>query len=286
MHFWTEMTMECWLVVLGTAFNIMALPMVRKIRQLLPDGAQNRGWLFLLGLIPFFVAGYITFLILVCHPAATGPVDTSKLAIVPAVFFCGGIFVYVVCTLSYLTVDKLVKLHQVEKDSITDALTGLFNRRHMEPSLDREIALARRNKLPLSLMVVDIDHFKQINDTHGHPAGDAILVEFAARIKNVVRETDMVFRYGGDEFVILLPGAPASGAKILADRLCRKINEAPFIVAPGHGSIDCTSSIGVAELRAGETRDTWVKRADSALYLAKKQGRGRAACAELSFAAA
>lgn len=160
--------------------------------------------------------------------------------------------------------------------AITDALTGLYNRRYMENHLAALIDQAASRGKPLALLVLDIDHFKSVNDTHGHDAGDDVLREFALRMRKSIRGLDLACRYGGEEFVIVMPETEMSVATAVAERLRRRIASEPFLIQQGSGSIDVTISIGIATLDASSDNGAKIlKRADQALYRAKRDGRNR-----------
>jgi diguanylate cyclase (GGDEF)-like protein/PAS domain S-box-containing protein len=156
----------------------------------------------------------------------------------------------------------------------TDELTGLLNRRVFRAELGREIARALRYRQPLALVAVDLDHFKRINDEHGHDAGDAVLVGFAQLARRTVRQVDLICRMGGEEFDILLPNTILEGAVLLAERLAQELRQAKFRC--GDAEIGVTASFGVATLSGPEdTVDGILKRADQAMYAAKLAGRDR-----------
>lgn len=154
-----------------------------------------------------------------------------------------------------------------------DALTGVGNRAAMEQTLNTELALASRHGGRFSLLLIDIDHFKLINDRHGHAAGDEALREVAARLQELTRSTDAVFRYGGEEFVILLRNTDVNAAAILAERLRYAIECAP--VRCGDALLDVTISSGLTGYRDGASANTLLEHADRALYRAKETGRNR-----------
>ncbi|MEL6947667.1 MAG: PleD family two-component system response regulator, partial [Pseudomonadota bacterium] len=167
-------------------------------------------------------------------------------------------------------------VQQTMEMAIKDPLTGLFNRRyfdtHMEALLDKACASSQ----PLSLMVLDIDHFKMVNDTYGHQAGDEVLKTFAERIQRNMRAKNLVCRFGGEEFVIALPETDRDLAYVIADRMRREIAEAPFVVLGGEQSISVTVSAGIASLQGPQDHaGDLVKRADEALYEAKRNGRNQ-----------
>jgi len=154
-----------------------------------------------------------------------------------------------------------------------DALTGAGNRVALEVAADREIALARRSGQPTAILVIDIDHFKAINDRYGHNAGDRVLVDVARQLRQSCRESDSVFRFGGEEFVVLLSQTEENGAAAIAERI--RANIAAMNTFYQQQVIHITASIGIASLDRGESLHTWFDRADRALYLAKQAGRNR-----------
>src|SRR5271170_3048815 len=160
--------------------------------------------------------------------------------------------------------------------AITDALTGLFNRRYMESHLGTLIEQATARGKPLATLVIDIDYFKSINDSHGHDAGDDVLRDFALRIKRSIRGIDLACRYGGEEFVVVMPETDMTVAAMVAERLRRRIAAEPFAIAQGSRHVAVTISIGIAGLRGkDDTAANLLKRADQALYRAKRDGRNR-----------
>lgn len=171
-----------------------------------------------------------------------------------------------------------VLLHQeARRLSLTDPLTELWNFRYFQLQAIREVEAATRYHRPLGLLIVDLDHFKRVNDLHGHPVGDQVLTEIGRRIRTATRLPDVVARYGGEEFVLLLPGTDAAGAMVTAERIRQRIARLP-IVAGGSDAlrVTVTCSIGVAAYPThGMTIDELLRRADAALYAAKSQGRDR-----------
>lgn len=164
----------------------------------------------------------------------------------------------------------------LEKLSTTDALTGLRNRRFLTEVLSLEVLRATRYRTPLSLLMADVDHFKQVNDTYGHPTGDAVLQATAEAILRVVRTTDVAGRYGGEEFLAVLPHTDLDGAFTLAERLRIAIESAECVAGDGR-RFSVTSSFGVAQLARSEDVAALVQRVDGALYEAKAAGRNRVA---------
>jgi two-component system cell cycle response regulator len=162
--------------------------------------------------------------------------------------------------------------------AITDALTGLHNRRYMESHLGTLAEQAAVRGRPLSILILDIDFFKSINDTHGHSAGDEVLKEFSRRLKKAVRGIDLACRYGGEEFVVVMPDTDIAMATVVAERLRRRIAAEPFPINQNTRTVQATISIGIAAMRSAEDLpSTIIKRADQALYRAKSEGRNRVA---------
>ncbi|MDQ7073661.1 MAG: GGDEF domain-containing protein [Gammaproteobacteria bacterium] len=152
-----------------------------------------------------------------------------------------------------------------------DALTGTHNRLGMDQMLPREIQLAQRHQTPISLLIVDLDRFKRVNDTLGHQAGDALLCELTTVFRRYLRKTDLIFRYGGDEFVIALNNTDQKGANIVATRIQQGIATTPFNFKGME--INISVSIGLTEIQPDDSLDSAFCRADEALYQAKRQGR-------------
>jgi two-component system cell cycle response regulator len=163
--------------------------------------------------------------------------------------------------------------------AITDGLTGLHNRRYLERHLATLVQQAAARSRPLSLLILDIDHFKTINDGHGHSAGDDVLREFSRRVRKAVRGIDLACRLGGEEFVVAMPDTDAALAILVGERIRQKIAGEPFQVT-GPAGITVTVSVGVSSLLSpNDTPQALLKRADEALYRAKREGRNRVAAA-------
>lgn len=165
--------------------------------------------------------------------------------------------------------------NELRRLATTDQLTGVHNRQHFESHLEQAVGESMRYGRPLALLMLDLDHFKRVNDAHGHDEGDVILQRVADRLNQSLRDTDILARWGGEEFMVLAPEVEAEGAKRLADKLRSCVQEVPV---KGDGVI--TTSVGVAEHRADEDRQLLLKRVDNALYAAKSAGRDRIHVAE------
>ena len=163
------------------------------------------------------------------------------------------------------------------QSALRDPLTGTGNRIAMDQTLQREIDMARRHLQPLSLLMLDIDHFKRVNDSHGHNAGDKVLKAVAAAIKGQLRNVDMVFRFGGEEFLILLSNTSREAAALVGERLRHAAQAQDY--RADTVPIELTVSLGCSTLLPGESAESLIRRADSALYVAKREGRNRLAMA-------
>jgi two-component system cell cycle response regulator len=164
-------------------------------------------------------------------------------------------------------------VRELRRASVTDPLTGLWNYGYLQAALHREVARAARFARPLSVLMLDLDLFRRVNNTYGHQRGSQILVEFGQRVASQTRRVDVLARYGGEEFVLILPETGEEGVGQAAERICARIREKPFGAAAGI-SVSLTVSIGAAVYpRHGRTATTLLHRADAALYEAKRAGR-------------
>jgi two-component system, cell cycle response regulator len=174
-----------------------------------------------------------------------------------------------------LAVENVLRHRDVQRLAVTDELTGLANYRSFLQTVDREVDRAARYGRPMSLLLLDVDHFKAVNDTFGHQRGDAVLAELAQRVRAQVRDVDTVARYGGEEVVVVLPETDADGAELAAERIRQAVRSRPFADADGTGDpVRVTVSLGVAVHEPGSgSADALLRRADEALYAAKRAGR-------------
>lgn len=162
--------------------------------------------------------------------------------------------------------------------ALQDPLTGVGNRIALETTLAREIGLAQRHQQSLSLLIIDLDHFKSINDNFGHIAGDCVLKDTATQLNLCCRDTDAIYRFGGEEFIVILNKTDLDGAVIIAERLRTCIEESS--TTHNDSVINITASVGVTSLRKEDSMNSLIERADHALYQAKKSGRNQTACPE------
>lgn len=174
-------------------------------------------------------------------------------------------------------IDSLRKqLEQVKEESKTDTLTGISNRKAFDATLEHSILTSREDNKPFSLLLLDIDHFKLFNDNYGHLIGDKVLRYVAASLKRSVKGSDFVARFGGEEFVIILPGTNISGAMTVAEQIREAISSGKLTdkgTDESYGTL--TISIGVTQFRVSDLSNELIERADKALYLAKNRGRNR-----------
>lgn len=175
-----------------------------------------------------------------------------------------------------LQAQLLTAREALREQATRDSLTRLWNRLAILDTLNRELSRAARERRPVGLVMVDLDHFKNVNDTHGHQVGDAVLQEAARRMQKAMREYDAIGRYGGEEFLILLPGCEESDSFNQAERLRRIISQPPMPLPDG-GSLSISASFGVTTAVPADawTAESLIRTADQALYLAKKRGRNR-----------
>lgn len=209
--------------------------------------------------------------------ALTSPALTTSFVQDPfqmATFLVSTVFAYAI-TISLALMLFRGKEIELRKLARSDPLTGLYNRYSLDEHANREVQRSKRYQMPLSLIVLDIDRFKRINDAYGHAAGDRVLIRVARELTRATRETDIVFRIGGEEFLILLSCTSSREAAVVAERLRSGI-ESMEVDGTGR-SLSVTASFGVSELAKGEGWEVAFNRADSALYEAKRRGRNRIA---------
>jgi diguanylate cyclase (GGDEF)-like protein len=264
------------LIIVGALILVVSLvPANRLITQLSP-GRIRRNWQVLRVLIIVFIFGYL------CYVAVnwSGRLEYSRSIshyVVPVIYFLGACFVFLVATFALETAVHIRRATVFDLENITDPLLGIHNRRYLDLRLKQEVLRAVRYQMPLSIVLVDIDQFKQINDTYGHLAGDFVLTSLGKQVLNAARNTDVVARYGDDEIMIIATNTPISGAITFAERLRKSVADA-ILVPPGEltggQTVRVTVSIGVA-IVGPETGTViaLVKSVDDALARAKAQGR-------------
>jgi diguanylate cyclase (GGDEF)-like protein len=258
-------------VLLVTSLCLLAISVtvVRKLTKELPKGVIRRRWFILGGLILLFFFGYLGFFI-----PKYGTFYTAVEILVTAIMFFGAVFVLLVCLLAYRTTKELKRIYVLEVETITDPLLGIFNRRYLDRRLEEEVLRAKRHGLELSLLMVDIDNFKLVNDTWGHQIGDLVLKHLTQMLAETLRHTDIIARFGGEEFVVLLPHTPELEALKLAEKLRITVEQTPLHRVP---ELSMTVSIGSSCLLPNDdSAYSLLERADKAMYRAKRDGRNRA----------
>lgn len=261
------------LIVAAAVILASALIPVWKLSRRLPAGKIRSWWQILTALIHFFIAGYGIYAVINWNSY----LSLADL-VVPAIFFCGAIFVLMVCTLSLQTALDIERLCTLEQENITDPLMGIFNRRYLDRRLKEEVMRAQRYQHSLSILLLDIDHFKKINDNYGHSTGDIVLKKLGRLITSYVRESDIVARFGGEEILVILPNTAEASASLLAERLRKAVGYSEIWPLQEEGDrafdIRITVSIGVASFdQAAPDSRILLDLADKALYQAKKKGR-------------
>ena len=270
-------TLKNLLLIFGSLILCFSLRPIRKTLRPLPAGRVRFLWQLLFILVCCFIVGYLGYTLIFW-----GRYHNTVDLIVPLIFFLGSVFVLLACLLSQQTAEDLKRIFVLEQESTTDSLMGIYNRRYMERRLHEEFFRSLRYGLPLSLVMIDIDHFKKINDRWGHQVGDRVLKELAELIIATVRESDTVCRYGGEELLIILPHTDTRAALVMADNLRLLIEQQNLLESDRsrrQEPIRLTVSLGVAGLEANmESTHQLIGMADKALYYAKQRGRNRVEC--------
>jgi two-component system cell cycle response regulator len=258
---------------------LFALAAIAAIRRPDPE-ARERPRSRDLTAVPLVIAAFAAAGMIVADRLDQGPITGGVLAILLTLF--AGLLVrqlLIIRDRTRLATQLRAALREQERLAVTDGLTGVYNRRFFQEMLRIEAERAGRAETPLSLVLLDLDEFKKVNDSYGHPAGDTVLAQIADRIRGAVRPTDIVARYGGEEFGCLLPGADEEVAIEIAEQIRQSIGRTEVAVGQGR-SVRLTSSLGVSTAGTGGGRplsdpDGLVNDADAALYRAKATGRDR-----------
>jgi len=258
--------------IAGLLLILASLVAVRKIILELPKGSILIKWKILSIVIMLFVGGYLHLI----YQHRVGDSVSSETVVSLLIFF-GAIFVFMISTLSLETTRDLRRIGVLEHENITDTLMGIKNRRYLDTKLNDEFIKYENYSTPFSVLMLDIDHFKSVNDTYGHDVGDEVLKIVGERIQEYVRDGDCVARYGGEEIVIVCPSTTEDHAFNLAERLRIFIENLPVCSAEKcntDSDLHITVSIGVSECNSEhkEANDI-IKSADTALYKAKNGGR-------------
>ena len=261
------------LILAGSFCLIIAMYLSYKLIAELPNDSFKKGWQILTYSIVFFIFSYWFLVFLISQQKQEIVILFTSLVI-----FAASIYIYYVCNLSSRTLVSLKRIDVLEREIVKDELMGIYNRRYFMSRLKEEFERYKRYQLPFSLLLLDIDHFKKVNDTYGHVVGDKCLIQLAKLISKNIRPSDIFARYGGEEMAILLPNTWQTDAKNVADKVRVIIEEKNINIDISNEVetlfLNCTVSIGVSttskELVKG---NDIIKQADEALYLAKAKGR-------------
>lgn len=257
--------------IVGIMLLLTTLIPLKKLMHELPHGSIRRSWFILSSMILIFITTYIVIAI----RFRTGS-DFSSREIICTLLFLGALFVLIVSTLSMRTTRDIKRIYTLEIENITDSLMNIGNRRYLDQKLQEEFSKAERYNLAFSVLMIDIDHFKNVNDTYGHDAGDTVLKYLGAFIQKLIRTYDTVARYGGEEIMVLCPLTDGHHATWLAERLRHGIEQS-VIILNNMKETQVTVSIGIAEYtQEVSSVEDLLKRADKAMYRAKEEGRNRA----------
>ena len=258
----------CNLDIAGILLLFATLLPLRKLIHELPHGSMRKLWLLLTGMVIFFIITYIVLAI----QFRTG-IDFLSREIICAVLFFGALFVFKVSILSMQTTRDIKRIYTLEIENITDPLMKISNRRYLEQKLQEEFLKAKRYNLDFSILMIDIDHFKNVNDTYGHNTGDIVLIELGIIIKNLIRTYDTVARYGGEEIMVLCPLTDGEHTVLLAERLRQEIEQSTVMMKDKQ-EIHITISIGVCECTDEiSCVEDLIRYADQAMYHVKENGR-------------
>lgn len=271
------MFLQMCFIIIGAIYLFLSLVPIRRLIIEVEDNDLKKKWKILSSLIVFFIIFYVIFALNLWMSREI--VDSLSL-VISLMFLCGGGFCYLVGKLALQTMKDVKNLAILQHESVTDVLMGIKNRRYFDQKICEEVALSKRYKLPLSIIMVDVDYFKNINDTYGHKVGDEVLKSIAVLILSVVRDTDIVARYGGEEVVIITPNSGKQEAELLAERL-RRVIESTIVttISSTQEVVQVTASMGVCSMSHAITdKDALIEEADAALYIAKNQGRNRVVC--------
>lgn len=259
---------------------VYGFQMVLIARALLYDRATRAGraWRLLFGgvVMILIVLGLRAGSALAGHTEFAQPQNNLPLQPIQLIAYIAMMSIALPGSIGFLLLVKERTDREFMHLAMTDSLTGIPNRRALMNYASH--ALARRSGLPLALLMIDVDHFKTINDTHGHQTGDEVLCKLAGLLEGRLRRHDLVGRYGGEEFCVIAPDTDAGGARVLAEALCKIIAATPFATAAG--TLTVSVSIGISSCPARDTRELkdMLAEADAALYDAKQSGRNKMVC--------
>ena len=263
------------ILFVGACLIFVSYLRIRRLIEEIPKGAVRRRWNDLRVLILFFVFCYLAYIFM----TSMDLLDKKFELIVPAMFFLVAVLILFTGTLALETATEFIRFSKIERENIIDHLTGVYNRRYLDERITSEAIRAHKYDMPLSMMMIDIDHFKAVNDRYGHQIGDRVLKSLCELLIKEGRVTDVVARYGGEEIVILTIQTNISDTFNVAEKLCKTVETSimvPVDKSEHREDIRITVSIGVAGLdQQGFDSQAMIKKADMALYQAKSEGRNR-----------
>lgn len=257
-------------VLLGVVLLLFSLIPTRIICKDQSSNTQAAGWHALFVLILLFIVGYILFAVSLLNAK-----ESLVAFVVSLILFGGSIFVFLVTKMSLLSIQDVNRIAALERHhALHDDLTNLPNRTLLYERVNHAINIAKRSVTSMVVLIMDLNQFKEVNDTLGHHCGDCLLQQVAPRLKNVIRESDTVARIGGDEFSVVLQNTDRDGAIVICNKILSAL-EKPFFVE-GH-TLKAAMSIGIAKYpEDGEDCESLMQRADVAMYVAKKDASGYA----------
>jgi len=262
------------LIIISAVILVGSLFSLQQLIVRLSPGPVRRWWYLMAVLTVFFFFGYLGYAVIFWYQH-----DTWIDLLVPWVFLCGACFVWLAYSLSLQAAIDVRHVITLEQENITDPLTGMYNRRYLDRRLTEEYARFERYAIPLCIILVDLDEFKEINDLYGHQVGDLALNHVGKLIRKTVRTTDVLARYGGDEFMVVTPNIHTGTAAVLAERIRQQVEKSNLMLNVGSYSrqgIPLSVSVGVVGCDyKGDTIQKLVQRVDEALYRAKEAGRNR-----------
>jgi diguanylate cyclase (GGDEF)-like protein len=264
------------LVLIGAFLLVLGLIPATSLVAKMSNETLRHGWRAVQWTILAYIVGYSVYIVVFWQRH-----ETWFDVVAPAVLFATAFLVKHLMQLTLHTVDEAGKKASLARDGITDALIGVYNRQYLEHRLSEEVARARRHAVPLAVLLIDIDHFRRVNEKWGRDVGDHVLTYLGQILMAGVRESDVVARFGGEEILVIAPSATVEEGLLLADRLRVAVETENLAFGSGLGSnpeLQVTVSIGVAALEPGE--DQWqvmVARAEAAVTKAKFAGRNRVA---------